>query len=177
MLSKFSTIPFNSVDHIYTFPSPLRLKHRIYHVSFCNVSCPFLAIDFRNPCCYRSLRETLASPRLRLHLRRPLQRDLLGAHLPSRTTTNDSTSASTAAPSKLSSVLFGFQSRKMKFQYLQTQSQRYAFAGIFVILLPNFFPKLFEPLGHSYPSLFSVRFLSLTMYILCSLLISSHRLG
>nr|KAJ0198778.1 hypothetical protein LSAT_V11C600338120 [Lactuca sativa] len=43
----------------------------------------------------------------------------------------------------------------MKFQYLQTQSQRAAFAGIFVILLPNFFPNLFDPLGRAYPSMFS----------------------
>ncbi|KVH99693.1 GDP-fucose protein O-fucosyltransferase [Cynara cardunculus var. scolymus] len=43
----------------------------------------------------------------------------------------------------------------MKLQYLQTQAQRAAFAGIFVILLPNFFPNLFDPLGRAYPSMFS----------------------
>ncbi|KAI3672590.1 hypothetical protein L6452_38685 [Arctium lappa] len=43
----------------------------------------------------------------------------------------------------------------MKLQYLQTQAQRAAFAGIFVILLPSFFPNLFDPLGRAYPSMFS----------------------
>ncbi|KAI3685961.1 hypothetical protein L1987_79630 [Smallanthus sonchifolius] len=44
---------------------------------------------------------------------------------------------------------------KMKLQYLQSQSQRVAFAGIFLILVPNFFPNLFDPLGRAYPSMFS----------------------
>lgn len=43
----------------------------------------------------------------------------------------------------------------MKLQYLQNQSQRVAFAGIFIVLLPNFFPNLFAPLSCSYPSMFS----------------------
>ncbi|KAK3030746.1 hypothetical protein RJ639_036550 [Escallonia herrerae] len=43
----------------------------------------------------------------------------------------------------------------MKLQYMQSQSQRVALAGIFVILLPSFFPNLFAPLGRSYPSTFS----------------------
>ncbi|KAK3038313.1 hypothetical protein RJ639_031409 [Escallonia herrerae] len=43
----------------------------------------------------------------------------------------------------------------MKLQYMQCQSQRVALAGIFVILLPSFFPNLFAPLGRSYLSTFS----------------------
>lgn len=43
----------------------------------------------------------------------------------------------------------------MKVKYLQNQPQKVAFAGIFVILLPNIFPNLFNPLSGSYPSLFS----------------------
>ncbi|KAI3782704.1 hypothetical protein L2E82_12758 [Cichorium intybus] len=53
--------------------------------------------------------------------------------------------------------------RKMTFQYLQTQSQKSASAGIFVIILPNFVPNLFEPLARAYLSLFSLRFLSVSM--------------
>ncbi|CAI0406033.1 unnamed protein product [Linum tenue] len=37
----------------------------------------------------------------------------------------------------------------------QNQSQRMAFAGVFAILLPIFFPHLFRPLGRASPSLFS----------------------
>ncbi|CAN0877243.1 O-fucosyltransferase 31 [Linum grandiflorum] len=37
----------------------------------------------------------------------------------------------------------------------QNQSQRMAFAGVFAILLPIFFPNLFQPLGRASPSLFS----------------------
>ncbi|KAM7514498.1 hypothetical protein LguiA_004081 [Lonicera macranthoides] len=43
----------------------------------------------------------------------------------------------------------------MKLYYLQNQSQKVAIAGVFVLLLPNFFPDLFIPLGRTYPSLFS----------------------
>ncbi|KAF5807801.1 putative GDP-fucose protein O-fucosyltransferase [Helianthus annuus] len=43
----------------------------------------------------------------------------------------------------------------MKLHYFQSQSHRAALAGIFLILVPNFFPNLFHPLGRAYPSLFS----------------------
>ncbi|KAJ0751582.1 putative GDP-fucose protein O-fucosyltransferase [Helianthus annuus] len=43
----------------------------------------------------------------------------------------------------------------MKLHYFQSQSHRAALAGIFLILVPNFFPNLFHPLGRAFPSLFS----------------------
>lgn len=44
----------------------------------------------------------------------------------------------------------------MKYHH-QNLSQRMAFAGLFVLLLPILSPHLFSPLSRSYPSLFSVR--------------------
>nr|DAD22110.1 TPA_asm: hypothetical protein HUJ06_023573 [Nelumbo nucifera] len=43
----------------------------------------------------------------------------------------------------------------MRFYHHLLQSQREAFAGLLVLLLPVFFPRLFSPLGHASPSLFS----------------------
>ncbi|KAA8528358.1 hypothetical protein F0562_035713 [Nyssa sinensis] len=39
--------------------------------------------------------------------------------------------------------------------YYHNQSQRFAFAGLFVLFLPIFFSNLFSPLGRASPSLFS----------------------
>lgn len=39
----------------------------------------------------------------------------------------------------------------------QNRTQRMAFAGLFVILLPIFVPNLFEPLGRASPTMLSVR--------------------
>uniref|UniRef100_A0A5B7A0W0 O-fucosyltransferase family protein n=1 Tax=Davidia involucrata TaxID=16924 RepID=A0A5B7A0W0_DAVIN len=39
--------------------------------------------------------------------------------------------------------------------YYHNQSQRFAFAGLFVLLLPIFFSNLFSPLGRASPSMFS----------------------
>ncbi|KAJ0790749.1 hypothetical protein HanPI659440_Chr05g0218701 [Helianthus annuus] len=56
----------------------------------------------------------------------------------------------------------------MKLHYFQSQSHRAALAGIFLILVPNFFPNLFHPLGRAYPSLFSNK---------CKCLMSSYHKG
>lgn len=52
---------------------------------------------------------------------------------------------------------------------LQSQSQKTAFAAVFVIILPNLFPNLFHPLSRSYTSLFSVLFLSTNFFLIINL--------
>ncbi|CAI9116151.1 OLC1v1017227C1 [Oldenlandia corymbosa var. corymbosa] len=40
-------------------------------------------------------------------------------------------------------------------QQIQSQTRRWALGGLFVLILPNFFPALLNPLARAYPSLFS----------------------
>ncbi|KAK7311687.1 hypothetical protein RJT34_09977 [Clitoria ternatea] len=44
---------------------------------------------------------------------------------------------------------------KLEYLYQLNHSQKSAFAAVFVILLPPFFPNLFQPLGRASPSMFS----------------------